>query len=247
MNCCVLYKPFVLAMLFIKEQLKEPIALLWIVISPVASFYLITYARAPLAQPSGDYSSATSWFYAFVAASVAFFGLAFYIVGRRESGFLRSFVYTRDTKAIFLGGQFLAYSFISVLYCAVFYVLTKVYFGSIELSEFFTVVGRFYICFLLFSVFSLLLTLVPMGFQNTSTLFSAVSFAMLMFGVVSTLSSHPLIEWLKVFNPMWWANQVMLQGVANSSLLVAMIVVLFLTSFWMTYRFLLVNPVWSRY
>lgn len=40
-----LLKPLLLAGLFIKEQLKEPVALFWIVISPVVTFYLIAYAR----------------------------------------------------------------------------------------------------------------------------------------------------------------------------------------------------------
>lgn len=103
MNLYALSKPFVLAALFIKEQLKEPVALFWTGLSPVVTYYLITYTRAPVSGASGDYLSRTSWFYAFVSCSVAFFGLAFYIVGRRESGFLRSFVYTGRTKIKFSG------------------------------------------------------------------------------------------------------------------------------------------------
>ena len=117
-----LSKPVLLALLFIKEQLKEPVALFWTVISPVVTYYLIAYTRAPVMGGAGDYLSNTSWFYAFVASSVALFGLAFYIVGRRESGFLRSFVYTGRTKVIFLAGQFLAYSIVSILYCSVHFV-----------------------------------------------------------------------------------------------------------------------------
>ncbi len=79
-----LSKPVLLALLFIKEQLKEPVALFWTVISPVVTYYLIAYTRAPVMGGAGDYLSNTSWFYAFVASSVALFGLAFYIVGRRE-------------------------------------------------------------------------------------------------------------------------------------------------------------------
>lgn len=247
MRICSIAKPFFLAMLFIKEQLKEPVALLWIVISPAVTFYLISYARSSGSEFPSDYLSSTSWFYAFVSSSVALFGLAFYIVGRRESGFLRSFVYTRNAKIIFLLGQFLAYSVMSVIYCSVFYGLTRGYVGLMGLAEWMTIVGRFYICFLLFSIPSLLLTLAPIGFQNTHTLFSMFSFAMLALGIAGMNSSHPLFEAVGLFNPMRWANHIMLVGVAASLPIVALVVGLFFLTRWVVFRFLLINPVWSRY
>lgn len=247
MSVDLLLKSMMLAKLFIKEQLKEPVALFWVVISPVVTFYLITYARAPLGNAANDYLASTSWFYAFVSSSVALFGLAFYIVGRRESGFLRSFVYTRRTQCLFLVGQCLAYSVISVVYCSVFYVFTRLNFGAMGWEEFFVIVGRFYSCFLLFSIPALLLTLTPMGFQNTNTVFSVLSFLMLALGVVSLESSHPVLETLKRVNPLWWANQIMLVGVAKSFHIVVTVVGLFILAFCVTLRFLRINPVWSRY
>ncbi|MCP1507504.1 ABC-2 type transport system permease protein [Pseudomonas marginalis] len=242
-----LYKSFLLAGLFIKEQLKEPVALFWIVISPAVTFYLISYARVGGGEVPKGYLDSTSWFYAFVSSSVALFGLAFYIVGRRESGFLRSFVYAWRTKAVFLVGQFFAYSVMSIVYCSAFYVFTRNYFGVMEVAEFLTVLVRFYICFLLFSIPSLLLTLIPIGFQNANTLFSILSFLMLALGIVGMNSSHPLFEVIRFFNPMWWANRIMLIGVAECSLLVIMVFCFFILSFLTTLRFLLINPVWSRY
>lgn len=239
-------KPFHLAALFIKEQLKEPIALFWIVVSPAATFYLIMYARAPAELPT-DYLSVTSWFYAFVSSSVALFGLAFYIVGRRESGFLRSFVYTRKTKLTFLVGQFLAYSFMSVLYCTVFYGLTRGYFGEMGFSELVVIVVRFYVCFLLFSIPSLLLTLIPVSFQNTNTLFSILSFSMLALGIASMNSVAPVIEWISFFNPMSWANRIMAVGVGKALPVVAIVVFLVVCTGFIMFRYLLINPVWSRY
>ncbi|MCS3512581.1 ABC transporter permease [Pseudomonas grimontii] len=247
MSYCFLVKPLLLAQLFIKEQLKEPVALFWIVLSPVVTFYLVSYARLPASDTPGSYLSNTSWFYAFVSSSVAFFGLAFYIVGRRESGFLRSFVYTSHTKIIFLVGQVLAYSFMSLVYCTAFYVSTRNYYGVMGVAEFFVIVGRFYVCFLMFSIMSLLLTLIPLGFQNAHTAFSILSFAMLALGIANLRSSHALLETLSVFNPMWWANHIMLSGVSELKYVVMTIVFLFGWSLWLTFRFLLVNPVWSRY
>ncbi|MFL1544166.1 ABC transporter permease [Pseudomonas sp. O39] len=245
-----LFKPVRLAALFVKEQLKEPVALFWTVISPVVTYYLIMYTRAPVSEAPSDYFSSTSWFYAFVSSSVALFGLAFYIVGRRESGFLRSFVYTGRTKIIFLVGQFLAYSVVSIVYCSVFYVLTRNasgVAGSAGVAEYLVVIGRFYVCFLMFSIPSLLLTLVPLGFQNASTVFSMLSLAMLALGIVSLNSSSPMLAYVKFINPMWWANRVMLAGVAEYWLVVLVVFVLLVFLFVVMVRFLIINPVWSRY
>lgn len=247
MNSYVLFKPFSLAALFVKEQLKEPVALFWTVVSPVVTYYLITYTKTSVSDAPIDYLSSTSWFYAFVASSVALFGLAFYIVGRRESGFLRSFVYTGRTRIVFLIGQFLAYSVVAVLYCTVFYVLTRYSSGVFNGAEYLVVVVRFYVCFLIFSIPSLLLTLVPLGFQNASTVFSMLSLAMLALGIVGTGSSSQAVVIVSFLNPMWWANKVMLVGLVECRLVVLIVVVLLVVSFFLMFRFLLINPVWSRY
>lgn len=247
MNYYSFFKPVHLAVLFIKEQLIEPVALFWTVVSPVVTYYLITYARAPVVEPPADYLSTTSWFYAFVSSSVALFGLAFYIVGRRESGFLRSFVYTRRNKVVFLSGQFLAYSMIAIVYGSVFYVCTRVYSGVLAFEEYLIILGRFYVCFILFSIPALLLTLAPLGFQNASAVFSILSLTLLAGGVISIGARYPLVDKINVLNPMWWANQIMVLGVFDCLLAISVIVVLFMGACWMTFNFLLINPVWSRY
>lgn len=247
MNLYSARAPVILAGLLVKEQLKEPVALFWTVISPVVTYYLITYTRSPVKGAETDYLVSTSWFYAFVSSSVALFGLAFYIVGRRESGFLRSFVYTQRTKIIFLIGQFFAYSIVSVMYCSVFYVLTRNSFGVASVAEYLVIAVRFYVCFLLFSIPSLLLTLVPLGFQNASTVFSISSLGMLALGVVSIGASSALLVNLSFFNPMWWANRVMLVGLAECWHVVVVVVVLLMFLLPVMCRFLIINPVWSRY
>jgi ABC-2 type transport system permease protein len=240
-------RPALLAALFIKEQLREPVALFWTVVSPVVTYYLLTYARAPLSSEAVDYLSKTSWFYAFVSSNVALFGLAFYIVGRRESGFLRSFVYTDRTKVVFLIGQFSAYSVVSILYCSVFYMLTRVFSGEFYVAEYLVIVGRFYVCFLLFSIPALLLTLVPLGFQNASTLFSILSLTMLALGIISMGPVSPALAIVGFFNPMWWANKIMLDGVVECGLVFWVVVISLVFLFLVMCRYLLINPVWGRY
>lgn len=243
----LLFKPISLAVLFMKEQLMEPVALFWTVISPVVTYYLISYAKGEVGDVSLDYMSSTSWFYAYVSSSVAMFGLAFYMIGRRESGFLRSFVYVSRTKIIFLLGQFFAYSVVSVLYCSVFFVFTRGSFGYAGGAEYLVIVGRFYVCFLLFSVPSLLLTLIPLGFQSASTVFSMLSLSMIGLGVISISSRSPVLAIVNFFNPMWWANKIMSIGVEECWLVILVVFILFVFSFLAVFRFLIINPVWSRY
>lgn len=247
MRANLISKSLSLAGLLIKEQVKEPLALFWIVVSPGVVFYLLSYSRGLIYSASSDYLSSTSWFYAYVASSVALFGFAFYIVGRRESGFVRSFIYTFRSKFIFMLGQFIACSFMSLVYCAVFYAITHIVFGPVSLVEFCIVFVRFYVCFVLFSTFALLLTLIPISFQNASTLFSVVSFAMLVVGVAGMNSSLPLMTVVSFFNPLWWANRIMMEGVGQLRFLVAVIVILYVAVFLISVRRLLVTPVWSRY
>jgi ABC-2 type transport system permease protein len=236
-----------LALLLIKEQLKEPIALFWIIISPAAIYYLLAYSRGNSFPLATSYIESTSWFLAYISSSVAFFGFSFYIIGRRESGFIRSFIYTHEAKLIFLLAQFLAYSLISLAYCTTFYILTCFSFGSFETPELLIILSRFYICYVLFSIPGSLLTLLPINFQNANTFFSIASFIMLTLGILSTRQPHQAIAIINTFNPLWIANKIMNEGIEKHYILTSGILISFILVFLISLRFLRINPVWSRY
>jgi ABC-2 type transport system permease protein len=236
-----------LSFIFIKEQIKEPTAFFWTILSPAALFYLLNYSRGNTPPYSSDYIAATSWFYAYISSSVAFFGFSFYIIGRRESGFIRSFIYKFEARIVFLLGQFFAYSLISILYCMAFYCLTRPAFGSLSIEEIFIIAGRFYLCFLLFSIPGLLLTLPPITFQNANTFYSIASFSMLILGIYGASSSSEVSSIIRSTNPLAMANDIILQGMTNNRALTFIIVILFLSTLLSTLRLLRINPVWSRY
>ncbi|MHA6126748.1 ABC transporter permease [Pseudomonas fluorescens group sp. PF-1] len=238
---------FALSWLFIKEQLKEPIALFWMIVSPVATYYLLGYSRGGYPFSKINYLENTSWFYAYLSSSVAFFGFAFYIIGRRESGFIRSFVYAPDARLLFMASQFLAYSLIALIYCIVFYVLTCSCVGGGDLVGLFRVISRFYVCYMFFCVLGILLSLVPMNYQNSNTTFSIVLFSMLVLGVLGSRDSHYAMDAFNKINPLYIANQIMLGGFEQHYFLVAWVVILFVVVFSISLRFLRINPVWSRY
>lgn len=236
-----------LAWLFLKEQLEEPVACFWMIVSPVTAYYLLNYFRGGFIFPTGTYLESTSWFYAYVSSSVAFFGFAFYIIGRRESGFVRSFIYAPDARFVFMLAQYLSYSLIALMYSSVFFALTYFSFGSFDVSDFWSVLVRFYVCYMLFSIFGILLSLLPVNFQNANTVFSVVSFVMLVLGVLGVRGKSSVINFVNFFNPLNVANQIMVGGIRENCFLVFGICVLFAVVFWVSLRFLRINPVWSRY
>ena len=249
MPVAIIRRVLVLAWLLIKEQLKEPVALFWMIVSPAAMYYFLVYFRGCDFTLEVAYIERASWFYAYIASSVAFFGFSFYIVGRRESGFVRSFIYTTEAKLIFMLAQFLSYSLISLVYCSVFYALTYFSFDSFDSfdSEFLLVLARFYLCYVLFSILGLLLSFLPMSFQNANAVYSILSFVMLVFGVLSVHGKHSVIGLINIFNPLSIANNVMTGEFEDITILVGGVLSLFVVVFLLSLRFLRINPVWSRY
>ena len=243
----ITYRTIKISTVFIKEQLKEPTAFFWTILSPTALFYLLNYSKGITPPYQANYMEATSWFYHYISSSVAFFGLSFYIIARRESGFTRSFIYTLEARTIFLLGQFLAYSSISVFYCLAFYLLTRPAFSAYSISEATFIVGRFYLCFLLFSIPGLLLTLPPLTFQNANTTFSIISFSMLTLGIYSANITPSTSYSLYNINPLAMAYNIILNGTQSNLPHLIFILTLFPITFLLTLRFLRVNPVWSRY
>lgn len=79
-----------------KEQINEPIAILWIIISPSLLFYFLGFSKKSENIVNHNYIDSASWFYSYMASSIALFGFSFYLIGRRESGFIRSFIFKKN-------------------------------------------------------------------------------------------------------------------------------------------------------
>jgi len=233
-----------LTWIFTLEQIREPLSLIWTIISPAALFYLLSHNRETAVALG--YSHATSWFYAYIASSVAFFGFCFYLIGRRESGFVRSFMHTRSAKVVFLTSHFLSYSLVSLLYACTFYLITKPSFGPYDPREAIALALRFYVCFLGFCTPALLLANARLKFQTANTLISVLLFCGIMTALMGTQAVSPSFQWLTALNPFVIAKQVMenaqipLVALAGSAALLSGTVLL-------TIKTLRINPVWSRY
>ncbi|MFS2198870.1 ABC transporter permease [Pseudomonas sp. Pseusp3] len=238
---------FTLTGIFIKEQFKEPIALFWIMLSPCALFYFFAATKQDANYFQSEYIEASAWFYAYVSSSVALFGFAFYIIGRRESGFIRSFIYSKQSKIIFLYSHFFAYSLISIAYCSIFYLATKIPFGSYDLEELLRITLRFYTCFVMFCSLGAAFTLLPINFQNSNTLLSICSFFMLILGVLGASKTNDIVDIINLANPLTTATNLMTNDLNHNKPTVAIIALFAIASALALLKHLRINPVWSRY
>jgi len=237
-------KIYTITKLFIIEQLREPNALLWTTLSPCALFYFMASSKhAQLAPP--DYTSSSSWFYAYIACSSALFGLSYYLIGRRESGFIRSFIYNESALRLFLTSHILSNSCISAIHFSIFYLITKPMTGAYSITEYTFLLTGFYISYLGFASIGLIFTMLPIKFSTAGTLFSIFSFAMLVLGFISasaTESSTPLSR----YNPLALIAALLSGDIPLLTAAVA-VAASFLFSLYLAKRYFRIQPVWSRY
>lgn len=240
-------KMMTLSLILTKEQVKEPIAFIWIILSPSLMFYFLCLTKGIESFANSNYFEHSAFFYAYVSASVAFFGYAFYLIGRRESGFIRSFAYQPRAKALLLCAQLLTYTFIALLYCTLLYLLTRPLFGGYEPAEFLFLLLRFCTCFLMFCVVGLLVVRLPLTFQNANTVFSALLFLMLMGLFASRMFALPGLNIISYINPLVFASDIMvMQGWRYLAVTLGTVICL-IALMWASIHWIPVNPIWSRY
>jgi ABC-2 type transport system permease protein len=226
----------------LKEQISEPFASLWILASPTAMFYF--YLNQPNSGSNNQtYLTYSNWFYAYVAVTVSMFGFAYYLIGRRESGFVRSFIYNKRAQKLYFTGHIIAYSIVAVAYCLLFYLITKPAFGNYDFREFLTLALRFYIAFFSLTGFCALFSLLPIKFSSAGIFFSASS--LLMIATSGLSRSLDGLSAINYANPLTYIEAIL---AAPSIDYWPLIVFLFnLACFRITLSNYQINPVWNRY
>lgn len=235
-----------LTKLLIIEHLRDPTKLLWTALAPCLMFTLSTQVKLSPSPAYDDYISAAAWFYSYISASVAFFGFSFYLIGRRESGFNRSFLYQPNAISLFIISHMLCYSLISLGYSVFFYIITKPLYGSYSPAELSRLLICFYASYLGFTVIGLIISALPIRFSTASTIFSLLSFLMLLSGYFGGVHEGTTPSWITLLNPLAISRQVIL---GHSSLLASfsLVLLLLLPALYLTARHFRVQPVWSRY
>lgn len=236
-----------LTVILLKEQIKEPIAFFWLLISPCGLFYLINLSRYGKLDMEQDYSSMTGWYYGYIASNVALFGNVLYLIGRRESGFVRSFVYTKPSRSLFLCSHLTTHTLVATAYCAAFYLLTRPLYGHLDAIELAGTIVKFLQCFFLFCSLASVLSVVPLTFSTANTLMSVFSFSMLGFGVAGAVIISPTLNLVNTYNPIAVSMNIMSSAVgANTTLQSGLLIALIINAF-LGYKYFRLEPVWSRY
>lgn len=229
--------------ILIKEHLQEPTALLWTGLAPCLMFMIVT-SNYPAANQA--YRANAAWFYAYIAANVAFFGLSFYLIGRRESGFIRSFIYQRNAIFLFLLSHATSYTVISLIYCSVFYLTTKPLYGEYSFGEYLQLTTCFYTSYLIFSCIGLIIAALPIKFSTAGTLFSLMSFLMLASGYAGSMHGHGSYHGFNLINPLYLTTQIV-----NGALPLLTSFMAALTAstagLLLTAKYFRIQPIWSRY
>lgn len=227
--------------ILIAEHLREPTALLWSALAPCILFIITPQKHTTL-----TYSASAAWFYSYISATVAFFGFSFYLIGRRESGFTRSFIYQSNAIKTFLIAHTLSYFVISTLYASLFYLLTKPLYGHYSLPEFLYLLACFFTSYFIFSCIGLGIATLPIKFNTASTLFSLMSFLMLVSGYTGATRNFDASHPLTLINPLHLSSQIFYGEI---SLLKSFTIALpaLLISIFLTGRHFRIHPIWSRY
>lgn len=230
--------------ILIAENLREPTALIWAALAPCIMFLLLTLNNPAFSKPG--YLSTAAWFYSYISANVAFFGFSFYLIGRRESGFIRSFIYQRNAIKLFLTSHTLSYSLISIAYSTLFYLITKPLYGTYSFLEFFHLTACFYTSYLVFSCIGLAIVALPIKFSTASTLFSLLSFLMLLSGYLGSIQDQDTQQLLTFINPLSLSTRIFYDSLSLPAAFFATLALLF-AGLYLTARCFRIQPIWSRY
>ncbi len=199
---------FRLTRLFIIEQIREPLALFWSLLAPPLLFLFLNIDALGTGVTSPEwYKQQASWYLSYLALSVSLFGFAMYIIGRRESGFLKSFIQGNAGKNLFLCSQLLASFLLSVVYSIIFIAITTTIYEVDLLRSIILLLPPFFIVSILFIWSAIFLSVFPITFSNANSFVSIIFTMMLIFSIASFKSDIDYIEYLNFFNPLSIATQ----------------------------------------
>lgn len=241
-----LTKVFIISKILLTEHFRDPIAILWAGVAPCIMFTVLIQSNWMQAPQTLNYASSSAWFYSYIAANSALYGFSFYLIGRRESGFVRSFIYKPMAIKIFLHAHTVCYSLISLSYSTLFYLVTKPFYGAYSALELLQVTASFYTCYLLFSCAGLVIVAMPLKFNTANTLFSLLSFWMLLSGYMGSLQNPSPIKYLSTINPIYLTTMIF-SGDIPLTFSFPIAVAGASTGLFLTWKFFRIQPIWSRY
>ncbi|EAW1476932.1 protein mcbE [Salmonella enterica subsp. enterica] len=191
-----------MTIIFLMEQIRTPFSLLWTVMSPTVLFFFLHFNEMEIHYGDTPWlSKQISWFVGYISFSVVLFNYCLYLTGRRESGFIATFVHNLEGRLLFIRSQLIASLIMSIFYVCFFILVVLLGFQakpdsqiviiilkSIEINAFLMVSLTFIASF-------------RVTFQTASTIYSVLITICMVSGIVSLKYNEGIIYWINQVNP----------------------------------------------
>lgn len=235
-----------LTRLFVIEQIREPVALFWSLIAPPLFFVFLNLdALNAQTVSSAWYDLQVSWYLSYIALSSSLFGFSIYLIGRRESGFIRSFIQGRNAKILFLLSQIGASFILTLSYFTIFIMITTTVFGVNTIVAIASLILPFIVIMAMFVWGALIIAVLPITYMSASSGISITLMLMLIFSIAGLKTNLPTLYYINLFNPLSIATRFMSgQGVYTNESIVTIICLIALGVIGAIG--MRSNPIWSR-
>jgi len=236
-----------MASIFLKEQMRTPLSVIWSVISPTVLFFFLHFDD--IDKKSGDTKwlrEQLGWFIGYISLSVILFSYCLYLIGRRESGFIATFIYSRTSKMVFIFSQMLASLVMLFLYLSFFLIIVCTGFQVLPGVDFiFLITSSMAISMLMMSAFTWLAG-IPVTFPTANIIFSVLLTIFMIFGVIAMKTEMTFISFTNSINPILiYSKCLSLRGASLISIGTELFYFLMMILSLITvYRFR-TEPVWS--
>lgn len=238
---------FRLTKLLLVEQLREPLGIFWTIIAPPLLFSFLNHGFLQQGIPTIEwYISVSSWYMSYICITVSLYGFCLYLIGRREAGFIKSFVVEKKILLIFICSQMLCATLIALISYA-FYIISTCLISDIDI---FTVAPILILPFLvaLFVTMcgSLIILIFPITFQNASSGISIFSALIVILSIANRqFDEKSIVVIINQFNPILiWSDYInQFQAFQLPQILMTVLSLIFGLLGYIMFR---TKPVWNR-
>lgn len=194
------------------EQIREPIGVFWSFAAPIAYMFLTLPIEESAQSSTQAYMQKAAFCLAYMAFVSAGTGFGLYLVGRRESGFIRSFLINPKTRRRFLTAQYLASFSVATAYGAAFVLSTAWAFSDIGMTTVISLVLRYMLTTACLMFGALVLVSLPMTFQSSSSAITVFTTIAIVMGLSMPTLGLEKTTWLLYLNPFGVAMAVLFEG-----------------------------------
>ncbi|OWT74550.1 MULTISPECIES: hypothetical protein [unclassified Achromobacter] len=234
--------------IFIVEQLREPVGIFWSFVAPIAYLVLSSVKDGELALGADEYVQKAAWCLAYLALVTASTGFGLYLIGRRESGFIRSFLWDPSKRLRFVLAQYLASLALALSYGTAFVAITAATITDVGIAPAVFLLGKFAVTAALFMFAAAIFAALPITFSTASAVLSIAITIIVVAGFSSKIFLTYGHSYLAYVNPFFTAAHFMAASIPQpyaANVLGGQLVFLGLLGAYGIAR-LRVNPEWSN-